>query len=83
LCPLGVKTDMLLQQMEDISIRAVLASGPVLDAEQVAAATVQGIEEERFLILPHAEVTTYVQRRAQEHERWLKGMRGAHKKLTL
>ena len=83
LCPLGVKTDMLTQGMGDVAIKAVLASGPVLEAEQVAEATVQGIEEERFLILPHPEVATFVQRRAQEHERWLKGMRGVQKKLNL
>ena len=82
LCPLGVKTDMLTNSLGDAAIKAVLASGPVLEAEQVADAAVKAIDEERFLILPHPEVATYMQRRAGEHERWLKGMRGVQKKIT-
>ena len=33
------------------------------------------IQEERFLILPHDEVVTYMTTRATQHERWLRGMR--------
>ena len=33
------------------------------------------IREERFLILPHPEVQTYVERKAVDRERWLSGMR--------
>ena len=31
--------------------------------------------DERFLILPHPEVATYERRRADDRERWLRGMR--------
>lgn len=34
----------------------------------------KGIEEERFLILPHPEVAGYYQARAAEPDRWLTTM---------
>jgi NAD(P)-dependent dehydrogenase (short-subunit alcohol dehydrogenase family) len=82
LCPQGVNTKMVNDGMGELAIRAVLASGPVLEAEQVAEAVVRGLEEERFLILPHPEVQTFVQRRAQDHERWLSALRGLQRKLS-
>jgi hypothetical protein len=47
----------------------------VLAPDQVAAAVVEGIRDERFLILPHPEVATFEQRRAADRDRWLAGMR--------
>jgi NAD(P)-dependent dehydrogenase (short-subunit alcohol dehydrogenase family) len=49
----------------------------ILTPEQVAGAVVAGLAEERFLILPHPEVATYERRRAEDRERWLRGMRRA------
>lgn len=46
-----------------------------LEPEQVAEAVIQGLEAERFLILPHPEVLEYFQRKANDYDRWLKGMR--------
>jgi hypothetical protein len=40
----------------------------------VADALFRGIEEDRFLILPHPEVAEYYQARAVEPDRWLHGM---------
>jgi NAD(P)-dependent dehydrogenase (short-subunit alcohol dehydrogenase family) len=47
----------------------------ILSPEQVAAAVVEGVREERFLILPHPDVATFEQRRAADRDRWLAGMR--------
>ena len=47
----------------------------VLSVEQVAEAVVQGLDTEKFLILPHAEVEEYRQRKALDYDRWLGGMR--------
>ena len=47
----------------------------VLPPERVADAVIEGLEDERFLILPHPEVATYERRRADDRERWLRGMR--------
>jgi hypothetical protein len=46
-----------------------------LEPEQVADIVVEGIRNERFLILPHPEVAEYFNRKAQDYDRWLKGMR--------
>jgi NAD(P)-dependent dehydrogenase (short-subunit alcohol dehydrogenase family) len=81
LCPQGVRTDMLLRAEADGSrgdgvsfSRAFLLDG-ALEPEHVADLVVDGIADERFLILPHPEVAEYVRRRATDHERWLRGMR--------
>ncbi len=81
LCPQGVRTDRLAQASAEPGGQAVIASGPVLEPEEVAEATVRGLEGERFLILPHPEVATFMQRRAQDHERWLAAMRGLQRKV--
>ena len=72
LCPQGVNTDLLRRS----------AGGPgeflragMLEPEQVAEFVVKGLEEERFLILPHPEVAEYLRRKATDHDRWLRGMR--------
>jgi NAD(P)-dependent dehydrogenase (short-subunit alcohol dehydrogenase family) len=77
LCPQGVDTPMLNEGLDQghVGARVTAASGAVLTAEQVADVTVRGIDEERFLILPHAEVATYFNNKAQSHDRWIGGMR--------
>ncbi len=82
LCPQGVNTDMVTSGLGDRSIKAVLASGALLEADQVAEAALRGILDERFLILPHPEVASYMQRRAGDHERWMKSMRGLNTKVS-
>jgi hypothetical protein len=46
-----------------------------IEPEQVAEAVVQGLREERFLVLPHPDVAEYFQRKASDYDRWLRGMR--------
>ena len=70
LCPQGVRTAMLAQEGE----RNFLTAG-ALDPEQVADTVVEAIRDERFLILPHADVGEFFLRKATDYERWLKGMR--------
>ena len=47
----------------------------MLEPDLVADAVVEGLAAERFLILPHLEVAEYVRRKAEDIERWLRGMR--------
>ncbi|HEY2028161.1 MAG TPA: SDR family NAD(P)-dependent oxidoreductase [Myxococcales bacterium] len=82
LCPQGVQTCMLAQAVAFPAGQAILAAGAVLTPEQVAKAAVDGIGEERFHILPHPEVSLYMQRRAQDHERWLSSMRALQQKVS-
>ena len=77
LCPQGVDTPMLRDGLAAGHIGALVtaAGGAVLPAESVAEAAVQGLAEERLLILPHPEVARYYQRRATDPDRWAAGMR--------
>ncbi|MFN8497632.1 MAG: SDR family oxidoreductase [Anaerolineae bacterium] len=72
LCPQGVRTRMLLG--EDGTQESFLLP-TALTAEQVADAVVDGLAQEQFLILPHPEVATYFRHKADDYERWLRGMR--------
>jgi len=73
LCPQGVKTDMLQAERAQLGIDFLTAGA--LEPEEVANAVVSGIEDERFLILPHPEVAEYFKRKADDYDRWLRGMR--------
>lgn len=72
LCPQGVLTRMLLGA--DGNRVSFLREGAI-KPEEVADAVVRGLEEERFLILPHPEVAEYFRRKADDYDRWLAGMR--------
>ena len=74
LCPQGVLTPMLLGLGSDGGRKSFLTDG-ALSADEVAAIALQGLREERFLILPHAEVLTFWQRKTADVDRWLRGMR--------
>jgi NAD(P)-dependent dehydrogenase (short-subunit alcohol dehydrogenase family) len=75
LCPQGVRTPMLDIALEDPIGAAPLIAGGLLDPDEVAAAVVEGIRDERFLILPHPEVARYLAVKGAHPERWLAGMR--------
>ena len=74
LCPMGVNTPLLMDG-DSLATRIVTAAAPVLEPEEVADAVVDGLRDERFLILPHPEVGEYFQRKAADYDRWLAGMR--------
>lgn len=80
LCPMGVDTRLLKGRLAasgvaEVAARAVTSSGAVLTPEAVAEAVVAALGSEHFLILPHPEVATFAQRRAEDPDRWLAGMR--------
>lgn len=54
----------------------------IASPDAVAALVLDAIRDERFLILPHPEVETYERRRADDRERWLKGMRRAQAQMA-
>jgi len=69
LCPQGVNTAMAPRQLGDGG------TDGIVEPEYVAEVVTAAIREGRFLILPHPEVQTYVERKAADPDRWLKGMR--------
>jgi NAD(P)-dependent dehydrogenase (short-subunit alcohol dehydrogenase family) len=72
LCPQGVKTDMLAAEKR---LGLEFLTDNALEPEAVAEIVLQGIRDEKFLILPHPEVADYFHRKADDYDRWLKGMR--------
>ena len=50
-------------------------------SDEVAESVIAGLAAENFLILPHAEVLTYMQRKTADYDRWLGGMRRLRAKV--
>jgi NAD(P)-dependent dehydrogenase (short-subunit alcohol dehydrogenase family) len=73
LCPQYVRTPMVTDG--ELPLDKLESVATILEPEQVAEAVVDAIREERFLVLPHPEVGTYMAHRGDDHERWLRGMR--------
>lgn len=83
----GIKVSALCPQAVRTEIAAFLGIEPggggdvshagndgVLEPEDVARVVIEGLRDERFLILPHADVEKYEQRRAGDRDRWIRGM---------
>jgi NAD(P)-dependent dehydrogenase (short-subunit alcohol dehydrogenase family) len=78
LCPMGVNTPLLNDGIGgegSLGFRVVATAAPVLEPDDVAEAVIDGLAQERFLILPHPEVLEFFQRKAADYDRWLAGMR--------
>ena len=72
LCPQGVLTNMLRE--DDGTEVARFLHKTAISAEDCAESVVNGLAEERFLILPHPEVEEYFRRKSSDYDRWLGGM---------
>ncbi|MFF9313646.1 SDR family oxidoreductase [Streptomyces sp. NPDC014748] len=77
ICPQGVRTDMLAATG---SAGDLVLQPTAIEPEDVADALFKGIEEDRFLILPHPEVAGFYQTRAADPDRWLTGMNHLQRK---
>ena len=69
LCPQAVRTEMTRDEA------GVAAVDGMIEPEQVADSVIKALAEERFLILPHPKVQTYMERKVSDYDRWLSGMR--------
>jgi hypothetical protein len=54
----------------------------MLKPEDVAEQVVQGLADNRFLILPHPQVLTYMQRKTADYDRWIRGMQRFRQKFA-
>jgi len=78
---MGVNTELLYAGEKSgdplgvAATRAVTSAGAVLEPAQIARDALAAIDEERFLILPHANVLDMFRQKASDYDRWLRGMR--------
>jgi NAD(P)-dependent dehydrogenase (short-subunit alcohol dehydrogenase family) len=79
LCPQGVRTRML--DDADGPARAFVEA-TAIEPTSVADGVVEGLRAERFLILPHPEVAEYFRRKADDYDRWLRGMRRLQRQMA-
>ncbi|MEU9733219.1 SDR family oxidoreductase [Streptomyces sp. NPDC048002] len=77
ICPQGVRTDMLAATG---SAGDLVLQPTAIEPDDVADALFKGMEEDRFLVLPHPEVAGYYQARAAEPDRWLGTMNRVQQK---
>jgi NAD(P)-dependent dehydrogenase (short-subunit alcohol dehydrogenase family) len=71
LCPQAVRTNMTAGTVEG----GVAGVDGMLEPDEVADAVIDGLAAESFLILPHPVVLDYFRRKADDYDRWLRGMR--------
>ena len=70
LCPQAVRTAMTADNPDGVaSIDGMMEPGELCET------VVETLKAERFLVLPHPEVLTYIQRKANDYDRWIGGMR--------
>src|SRR6202165_3414108 len=79
LCPQGLKTDMRAAERK-LVLNFLTESA--LEPDAVAEIVLQGIHDEKFLILPPPEVADYFRRKAEDYDRWLRGMRRMRVSIT-
>ncbi len=79
----GIKVSVLCPQ----AVRTAMTAGGdggvagldgMLEPDQLAESVIETLAHERFLVLPHPEVLTYMQRKSGDYDRWLAGMRRLH-----
>jgi len=70
LCPQAVRTAMTANTDNG----GVAGIDGMMEPEQLCDSVVETLREEKFLILPHSEVLTYMQRKTADYDRWLGGM---------
>jgi len=86
-CPQAVATRMIGFDDDGRKVAADVGFGGndvdgILSAAAVAECILVGIREERFLVLPHPQVATYFKRKADDHDRWISGMRRFRRRLA-
>ena len=94
ICPQGVRTPMLFPELKNgtpgssntladtVAQSAVTSAGSVLEPEDVARIAIQGVRDDKFLILPHPEVAKFMVKKATDTETWLSQMIRISTKLS-
>jgi NAD(P)-dependent dehydrogenase (short-subunit alcohol dehydrogenase family) len=78
ICPQGVRTRMLEAAGP---LQELLSHDVALEPEDIAEATWQALQDNRFLVLPHPQVAEYYRQRAADPDRWLAGMNKLQRRI--
>ncbi|MEM7069498.1 MAG: SDR family oxidoreductase [Pseudomonadota bacterium] len=73
-CPQYIATELLGYSEAD-GAKAASEHEVLKTPQELAESVVKGVEEETFLILPHAEVEQYIQFKAGNYDKWIGAMR--------
>jgi len=68
ICPMAVRSLMTRKG------GGIAALDGILEAEQVADDLIAALNEGRFMVLPHPQVKGYLEHKATDYERWIRGM---------
>ncbi len=75
ICPGAVDTAMLRGSFGDATkAAAVIGGGGVLPPDEAAARVIAAVTADAFLILTHPEMHEYMERKASDTDRWIRGM---------
>ena len=70
LCPQAVRTAMTAGREDGVA-----SVDGMMEPEQLCDTVIECLDKETFLVLPHPEVLTYIQRKTSDYDRWIGGMR--------
>lgn len=70
LCPQAVRTAMT----ENTDNGGVAGIDGMMEPDVLCNSVIDTLREETFLVLPHPEVLTYMQRKTSNYDRWISGM---------
>lgn len=71
LCPQAVRTAMTANTEGG----GVAGLDGMMEPETLCDSVIETLAEEKFLVLPHPEVLTYMQRKTADYDRWISGMK--------
>ena len=69
LCPQAVRTAMTAGNEDGVA-----SIDGMMEPEELCDTVIETLDAERFLVLPHEEVLTYMQRKTGDYDRWIRGM---------
>ncbi len=79
LCPQAVRTAMTAGASDATS---AASTDGMMEPAELADCVIEGLREERFLILPHPQVLEYMRRKTADYDRWIGGMNRLLRRLT-
>ncbi|MEO2168365.1 MAG: SDR family oxidoreductase [bacterium] len=85
LCPQAVETNIVPNSPDRALMEGggadVASADGVMQPGEVADVVIEALREERFHVLPHAEVREYVKQKGADVDRWIQGMQRWQERL--